>query len=215
MKQKYQNRSEAGKCLASELSEYADRDDVIVLGIARGGMPVTFEVARELHLPFNVIIVRKLGRPEQPDSAFGAIAAGTLYLDEDGFREGRISPDTTIAVLRQESEELERRVALYRRNNPLPEVEGKTVILVDDGLETGSTMRTAVRAMRSRGASEIVAAIPVGAPEACRKLRDEANKVVCLIQPENFSTIESWYDDFPQVTDEEIRHIMDQAKRKK
>lgn len=211
MKQPYQNRSEAGQRLAEELREYADRDDVIVLGIARGGMPVAAEIARELHLPLNVIIVRKLGRPEQPEAAFGAIAAGTLYLDEEGIRRGRISPDTTIAVLRQETEELKRRIALYRQNNPLPDVEGKTVILVDDGLATGATMRTAVRAMRSRGAAKIVAAAPVGASEACGELADEADRVVCPVCPDKFVAVGLWYDDFSEVTDEEIHHIMDSA----
>jgi predicted phosphoribosyltransferase len=210
---KFRDRSEAGRALAAELQRYAGRDDVLVLALPRGGVPVAYEVARALGAPLDVFLVRKLGVPGHEEYAMGAIAeGGAMVLSPDVIEQLRIPPAAVQAVVQKELAELERRAKLYRHGRTAPNLDGRTVILVDDGLATGSTMRAAVQALRSLGPARIVVAVPVAAPETCEALRAEADEVICARTPEPFYAVGLWYEDFSQTNDDEVRELLEQAR---
>jgi predicted phosphoribosyltransferase len=211
---RFRNRTEGGRLLAEELAAYADRPDVLVLGLPRGGAPVAFEVARALRAPLDVFLVRKLGLPGREELAMGAIASGgARVLNEDVVRTLAVPDEVIDDVTAREWQELERRQRLYRGGRPAPDVGGRTVILIDDGLATGSTMRAAVAALREQGPARIVVAVPVGARETCADLQGEADEVVCALTPEPFFAVGMWYEDFSQTTDEEVRDLLERAAR--
>jgi predicted phosphoribosyltransferase len=208
----YHDRTEAGRVLAERLAPYANRPDVIVLALPRGGVPVAYEVARALHAPLDVFLVRKLGVPGQEELAMGAVATGGVrVLNDQVVRALRIPNSVIDAVAAWEQEELERRERLYRGDRPPPDVRGKTVILVDDGLATGSTMLAAVKALRQQQPARIVVAVPVAAPDTCELLRGEVDDIVCAVTPEPFYAVGMWYEDFSQTTDEEVRELLAQG----
>ena len=205
----YRDRRDAGLELARKLARYRDRDDVVVLALPRGGVPVAFEVARELRAPLDVFVVRKLGTPGQPELAMGAIASGGVrVLNREVVDTLRISGEAIEAVARIETEELTRRERQYRGGRPPLEVRGKVVIVVDDGLATGSTMRAAAQALRQEGAAKTVIAVPVAAQQSCEAVRREADEVVCGATPEPFYAVGQWYRDFEQTTDDEVRELL-------
>jgi predicted phosphoribosyltransferase len=206
---RFVDRRDAGMRLARQLERFAGRDDVVVLALPRGGVPVASEVARVLGAPMDVFVVRKLGLPHHPELAMGAIASGGVrVMNEDVCTWYRPSPATIEAVTRAERTELERRERAYRDGRPPLPVEGRTIILVDDGLATGSTMRAAVQAIRRLGPARVVVAVPVGARETCEALREIADEVVCALTPEPFSAVGLWYADFSQTTDDEVRQLL-------
>jgi predicted phosphoribosyltransferase len=210
----FRDRYEAGGLLADELALYSGRGDVLVLALPRGGVPVGFEVAKPLHAPLDVMLVRKLGVPGHEELAMGAIASGGIrILNEDVVRRLRIPPQRIEHIAGEEIVELERRESLFRQGRPPQEVGGRAVLLIDDGLATGSTMRAAVAALRRREPARIVAAVPVGARETCELLAEEADEVVCLCQPENFQAVGFWYEDFTQTTDEEVCALLRLANK--
>jgi len=205
------DRRDAGRQLAANLSAYADDPSVLVLGLPRGGVPIAYEVASALHAPLDVLVVRKLGVPGHRELAMGAIASGGLrVLNADVTNGLKIPPAEVEAAAATELLELERQQRAYRGNAPFPELAGRTVIVVDDGLATGSTMRAAVRALRQSGPKRIIIAAPVAAPETARSLREEA-EVVCLSTPPEFQAVSTWYQDFSQTSDEEVRQLLDSA----
>jgi predicted phosphoribosyltransferase len=207
--QAYADRREAGGELAGLLETYANRDDVMVLALPRGGVPVAFEVARSLGAPLDVFLVRKLGTPGHRELAMGAIASGGVtVVNDDVVRYLGITRDQIDAVAREEQRELERREAAYREGRALPPLEGKVVILVDDGLATGSTMRAAVEAVRQQQPARVIVAVPVGARETCESLRASADEVVCGRTPTPFSAVGQWYRNFEQTTDAEVRDLL-------
>jgi putative phosphoribosyl transferase len=208
----FTDREHAGRELAAALRDYADRQDVVVLGLPRGGVPVAFEVARQLEAPVDVFVVRKLGLPEQPELAMGAIASGDVrVLNDTVVRDAQLSAETIEHVTSAEREELARRERLYRGERAGLPLEGKTVILVDDGVATGSSIRAAVRALREQHPAQIVVTVPVAPPTTCEELRGEADDVVCVHTPEPFVAIGAWYERFPQVSDGEIRDLLGRA----
>ncbi|HYT50459.1 MAG TPA: phosphoribosyltransferase [Pyrinomonadaceae bacterium] len=209
----FRDRSEAGRFLADKLSEYTDRRDVIVLGLPRGGIPVAYEVAQKLHAPLDVFTVRKLGVPGHEELAMGAIASGGVrVLNHDVLSYIRIPDEEIDRVAANELRELERRERLYRGARPPLEVRDLIVIVVDDGLATGSTMRAAVKALRQKGPKQIVVAAPVGARETCDSFKDEVDVVcVCALTPEPFQAVGLWYADFEQTTDDEVRSLLTRA----
>jgi len=207
--QPFRDRVEAGELLAEGLSHYRDRDDVIVLALPRGGVPVAAEIARRLHVPFDVFVVRKLGVPGHEELAMGAIASGGVRLLNDEVVGPLGIPANVIdAVAGREQIELERREELYRGTRAPVGLVGKTVILVDDGLATGSTMRAAVKAVRQQGPAQVIVAVPVGAPETCATLAREADDVVCLRTPDPFVAVGLWYRDFTPTSDREVRALL-------
>jgi putative phosphoribosyl transferase len=207
------NRREAGRQLAPLLKEYAGRVDLLVLGIPRGGVLVAFEIAAALQAPLDLFILRKLGVPGQEELAFGAIAsAGIRYIDPDIAEGAGITPDEITRVSAREMRELERREKVYRANRPPLEFSGQTVILVDDGIATGSSMEAAVRALRQGSPSKLVIAVPVAPLSTCRRLRKEVHDLVCLYSPESFYAIGQFYSDFSQVTDEEVTQLLERAR---
>jgi putative phosphoribosyl transferase len=209
----FANRREAGRILAWLLMKYADRDDVLVLALPRGGVPVGFEVAHALKAPLDVFIVRKLGVPGHDELAMGAIASGGVrVLNDDVVISLELEPEVIDAVAAREEKELARRERLYRGARPAPDVHGRTVILVDDGLATGSTMRAAVAALRKQGPARIVVAVPVAAPETCEEFKTEVDEAVCAATPRMFNGVGRWYDDFSQTTDEEVHDLLAQAR---
>lgn len=212
MREIFRDRSEAGRALASALERYRNRGDVIVLGLPRGGIPVAYEVARSLPAPLDVFVVRKLGVPGREELAMGAIASGGIrVLNDDVMSYLRVPAAAVEKVARAEEEELRRRERAYRGSRPFPALSGKSVIVIDDGLATGSTMRAAVAALRKLEPSRIVVAVPVGAEESCALLRREADEVVCLSTPEPFQAVGLWYGDFSQTTDDEVRALLAEA----
>jgi predicted phosphoribosyltransferase len=208
----FQDRTDAGRQLAEELLNYAERNDVIVLGLPRGGVPVAFEVAERLGVPLDVFVVRKLGVPGHEELAMGAIAPGGVrVLNEDVLH---VIPDAQAIVeivAAIEREELERRERNYRSDRPPPNFKDRIVILIDDGLATGATMRAAVAALRQQGAAKIIVAVPVGAPSTCQDLKNGADEVICLQTPVAFIGVGQYYADFSQTTDEEVRELLSQA----
>ena len=209
---RFRDRADAGRLLAERLSHYAGRDDVLVLGLPRGGVPVAAEVARALGASFDVFLVRKLGLPGQEELAMGAIASGGARVLNEELVETLGIPEALIdAVAAREEEELRRRERLYRGERPPPEVEGKTVILVDDGLATGSSMRAAVAALRRRRPARIVVAVPTAPVSTCEELRPEVDELVCARTPQPFYAVGIWYENFNQTTDEEVRRLLAEA----
>src|SRR5947209_3193713 len=208
----YRDRIEAGKRLAAKLTEYANQADMLVLALPRGGVPVAFEVARALHAPLDIFLVRKLGVPGHEELAMGAIATGGVrVLNEDVVNYLHIPEEVIDAVAADELRELERRERLYRGEHPAPHVKGKTVILVDDGLATGSTMRAAAAALRQQKPARIVVAVPVSAVQTCDEYRMGVDEIVCALTPEPFHAVGLWYKDFSQTTDEEVRDLLARA----
>lgn len=207
--ERFTDRREAGQMLGRQLRRYANRDDVVVLGLPRGGVPVAFEVAAALHAPLDVFVVRKLGFPGHAEFAMGAIASGGVrVMNEDIGAAHMPSPDVIDRIARTEALELERREHAYRGGRPPVPIEGRVAILVDDGLATGSTMRAAVMAVRRLKPARIVVAVPVGAVEARDTLAALADEMVCLRTPEPFSAVGLWYAEFGQTTDEEVRELL-------
>lgn len=214
MAPRYRNRTDAGRRLAAQLREYADRPDVIVLALPRGGVPVAYEVARELHAPLDLFLVRKLGLPGHPELAMGAIASGGVrVVDWDAVRRFGVTDEQLAAVTAAEERELERRERGYRDGRPAPDVTGKTVILVDDGLATGATMAAAAAALKTQRAARLVVAVPVAAPETCDAFRHIVDDIVCGATPQPFYAVGLWYEDFSQTTDEEVRELLARAAR--
>ena len=209
----YRDRIEAGRLLATKLTAYAHRPDVLVLALPRGGVPVAYEVAKALQAPLDVFVVRKLGVPGREELAMGAIATGGIrVINEEVVRMLRI-PDSVIdAVAAQEQRELERRERLYRDDRPPPDVSGRTVILVDDGLATGSTMRAAIEALRRQHPARIVVAVPVAAPSTYDEFRAEVDDIICARTPEPFYGVGYWYEDFSQTTDNEVHDLLAQVE---
>jgi len=205
----FEDRRAAGRALAAELQHYANRDDVLVLALPRGGVPVAFEVAQALGAPLDLFLVRKLGTPGHRELAMGAIASGGVrVLNDDVVRWYGITNADIDAVAREEQRELERRESAYREGREAAPVDGRTVILIDDGLATGSTMRAAVQAVRLRRPARVVVAVPVGAPQTCDELSAIADEVVCARTPEPFAAVGQWYRDFDQTTDQEVRDLL-------
>ena len=209
----FRDRSHAGRVLAERLARYAGRPDVVVLALPRGGVPVGSEVARALAAPLDVFVVRKLGVPGREELAMGAVAAGgVLVVNEEVVRRLDIPADVIDEVAAEERQELDRRAEAYRDGRPAPDLRDKTVILVDDGLATGSTMRAAVAAVRQLGPACVVVAVPVGAAETCAEFRAVADDAVCAVTPEPFFAVGSWYQDFAQTTDEEVRELLARSR---
>ena len=195
--------------LAEALRPYAGRDDLLVLALPRGGVPVGFEVARALEAPLDVMLVRKLGVPGHEELAMGAIASGGVRIVSADVVSAFGIPDRVLAtVAAAEEQELQRRERLYREARPLPDVSGKTVVLVDDGLATGSTMRAAVATLRAMAAGRVVAAVPVAPPETCEALREVVDEMVCLLTPDPFLAVGAWYEDFSETSDETVRALL-------
>jgi predicted phosphoribosyltransferase len=204
----FHDRTEAGRALAARLAEYARRPDAIVLGLPRGGVPVAHAIAAALALPLDVLVVRKLGAPGQPEFAVGAIATGVVVRNPEvaGWFTG--DPRVIDAIVERERAELERRERLYRANLPPLALDGKTVLLVDDGAATGASMRAAVALSRALRAASVVVALPTASAEACRALRHEADRVVCLQTPPSFNAVGEWYERFDQTTDREVIDLL-------
>jgi putative phosphoribosyl transferase len=210
---RYHDRTDAGQALALALGSYADNPDVRVLALPRGGVPVAFEVARALHAPLDVMLVRKLGLPDHEEYAMGAIASGGLVvLDRAVTARFGVSNEQISRTIARERQELERREHLYRGDRAPPKIGGRTVILVDDGLATGASMHAAVSALRKEHPKRIVVAVPIGASETCDAMRVAADDVVCAATPEPFLAIGLWYDDFSQTTDDEVRDLLERAE---
>jgi predicted phosphoribosyltransferase len=208
----FRNRSEAGRWLADRLQAYAQQPDVIVLALPRGGVPVGFELARSLNAPLDVFLVRKLGLPGQEELAMGAIASGGVrVLNDDVVRALAVPPSVIEAVARTEEQELTRREAAYRGQRPPADVRGRVVILVDDGLATGSTMRAAVRAVKQMKPARVVVAVPVAAASTRDDIAKEVDEIVCATPPEPFLAVGRWYEDFSQTTDDEVRDLLRRA----
>jgi putative phosphoribosyl transferase len=208
------NRTEAGQLLANRLASYADRDDVLVLALPRGGVPVAYEIATKLHLPLDVCLVRKLGVPKQQELAMGAIATGNIVkINRDIVEWSNVSRDAIEQTIEREKEELERRDRAYRGDRPPPQIRARSIILVDDGIATGATIRAAIATLRQQQPQEMVVAVPVASPVVCRSLAAEADKIVCLIQPESLQSISLWYEDFSQTSDAEVRDLLAKAER--
>ena len=210
----FPNRRVAGRYLADRLAAYANRDDVLVLALPRGGVPVAYEVAKALHAPLDVFVVRKLGVPGHEELAMGAVASGGVRVLNDRVVQGlQIPPAVIDAVTAKEREELARRERLYRGDREPLDVRGRTVLLVDDGLATGSTMKAAVAALRDQHPSRIVVAVPVAAEDSCAELRAVADEVVCAVTPEPFHAVGVWYEHFDQTSDDEVRALLADAHR--
>ena len=206
---RFRDRPDAGRRLASRLTTYAGRADVVVLGLPRGGVPVAAEIAAALGAPLEVFLVRKIGVPGHPELAMGAVATAGIEVRHDWLiRELAVSPAAVADAVALERAELERRAQLYQGNRPMPDLHDRVAILVDDGLATGATMEAGIAALRTRGPNRIVVAAPVGARDTCRRLRAKADDLVCLLTPEPFSAVGLWYDDFSQTTDDEVRRCL-------
>ena len=212
MMARFRDRRDAGRRLAADLASYANRPDVRVLALPRGGVPVAYEVARALDAPLDVFVVRKLGVPGHEEYAMGAIASGgAVLVNQQVVRSLGVTHDQVQRVLETESRELERREEQYRGDRPAPQVAGNTVILVDDGLATGSTMMVAVSALREEKPARIVVAVPLGSRDTCAAMRAVADDVICSMTPEPFQAVGLWYDDFSQTSDEEVHALLDRS----
>jgi predicted phosphoribosyltransferase len=209
---RFRDRTEAGRRLAEVLAPYAGRPNLLILALPRGGVPVAYEVARALHAPLDLLLVRKLGVPGHEELAMGAIASGGVrILSEDVISMLGIDDREISTVAAVEEEELARRERLYRDGRPPPDVRGRTVILVDDGLATGSTMRAAAAALKVQGPERLIVAVPVAPPETCEALAQEVDDVVCALSPEPFLSVGTWYQDFTQTSDGEVRDLLRRA----
>ena len=205
----FRDRREAGQVLAEELSAYHGRDDLLVLGLARGGVPVGWEVAAALRAPLDVFLVRKLGVPQWQELAMGALASGGgLVVNDNLIRSLSISDEALRSTIERETEELNRRERVYRGDKPPTDPKGKVAILVDDGIATGASMLAAVRAVRAAEPAQVVVAVPVGPPSACSQLGHEADDVVCAMTPPSFEAVGQVYSDFHQVSDDEVRELL-------
>lgn len=206
---KFRNRYKAGVVLASYLQEFAHRKDVIILALPRGGVPVAYEVATALSLPLDICLVRKLGLPGHEEYAMGAIAfGGTVILNESVVSELNLERALIDEVLKKEQKELIRREHLYRGSRPFPDLSGKTIILVDDGIATGSTMRAAVAALKKHHPTSIVIAVPVAAFSTCEEMSELVDKVICPLTPIQFHAVGLWYEDFSQTSDDEVIELL-------
>ena len=210
----FQDRADAGRFLATKLDKFAKRTDVVVLGLPRGGVPVAYEVARKLNAPLDIFVVRKLGVPGHEELAMGAIASGGVrVLNQEVLSHLHIPDDIIALVVDNEQRELERREREYRGDHAPLDLRGRVVILVDDGLATGSSMHAAVQAVRQSEPSRIVVAVPVGARETCESFQNEVDTMaICAITPEPFQAVGSWYADFSQVTDEDVQKLLDRSR---
>ncbi|MDW7733194.1 MAG: phosphoribosyltransferase [Methanolobus sp.] len=205
----FKDRTDAGRKLAEELAEYSGRKDVILLALPRGGVPVAFEVAKELGLELDVFIVRKLGAPGYEELAMGAISSGgTKVMNMGVVQSLQISGAAIDSVVAAERKELERREELYRKGKPKLDVTGKTAILIDDGLATGATMKAAVQALRTQDPEKIIVAVPTASREACEEFAADVDKTVCLTTPEPFYGVGAWYEDFSQTSDKEVCDLL-------
>jgi putative phosphoribosyl transferase len=210
----FRDRQHAGRVLAEHLMSYANNPGVLVLALPRGGVPVAAEVASALKAPLEVFVVRKLGTPGHEELAMGAIASGGVrVLNQDVVQMLHLTPDQIERVAVREQQELERRELLYRGTRPFPELRDRIVILVDDGLATGSTMRAAAQAVRQQRPSKVVVGVPVAAPETCREFREEVDEIVCAVTPQAFYAVGLWYDNFEQTTDDEVRVLLERSAR--
>lgn len=208
----FKDRTEAGRTLAERLMRYANRSDTLVLGLPRGGVPVAFEVARTLNAPLDVVIARKLGVPGQEEFAMGAIASGGVTVfNEEIMEQLNISAESLQAVIARETEELERREVMYRGGQSPLDVSGRIVILIDDGLATGSTMQAAIAALKNQ-AFRLVVAVPVAAQQTCEELRAIVDELICATTPEPFYGVGQWYENFSQTTDEEVQRLLKKAQ---
>ncbi|HEY5953759.1 MAG TPA: phosphoribosyltransferase [Terrimicrobiaceae bacterium] len=215
MKKLFHDRVEAGRLLAAVLGGYADCAGLLVLALPRGGVPVGFEVAKSLKAPLDIFVVRKLGLPGDEELAMGAIASGNVrVLNDEVVRSFGVSSRVLDEIAEKESVELRRRERLYRGAAPEPDATGKTILLVDDGIATGSTMRAAVAALRQQGPARIIVAVPVAPPATCRELKTEADDVVTVIEPENFYAVGQWYEIFDQTTDGQVGELFERSKRR-
>jgi len=209
----FTDRVDAGKKLAKELSKYANRSDVLILALPRGGVPVAFEVAKELNVKMDVFIVRKLGVPGNEELAMGAISSDNIrVLNEDIVRSFQIPERVINMVAENELKELERRERTYRGDSPKPVISGSIVILIDDGLATGATMRAAASAIKTKTPAKIVVAVPTGARDTCELFGREVDEVICIATPEPFYGVGAWYGTFSQTTDEEVCELLDKAR---
>jgi predicted phosphoribosyltransferase len=209
-----QNRRQAGQMLAAKLKAYANRPDVLVLALPRGGVPVAFEIAKALNLPLDVCLVRKLGTPGKKELAMGAIAmGGVVAINHDVVDWLKIPPEVIEQAIEQEEQELARRDRAYRGDRPLPAISDRTIILVDDGIATGSTLRAAITALKQQQPKAIIVAVPVAPPATCQDLKAEVDQVVCLSKPDPFYSISLWYEDFSQTSDSEVRDLLAQAEQ--
>ena len=210
----FKDRKDAGKKLAQKLSAYSERPNGLILALPRGGVPVAYEVALSLRIPVDIFIVRKLGVPGREELAFGAIASGGVrVLNGDVVRMLSIPDEVINFVAKREFQELQRREQLYRGNRPAPDVRNRTVILIDGGLATGASMRAAVAGLRALHPARIVIAVPTAAPEACEAFQSEVDEIICAVTPELFYGVGRWYEDFSQVTDEEVRTLLQEANQ--
>jgi predicted phosphoribosyltransferase len=214
MLRRFRDRREAGQLLAEKLAAYAERADVLVLALPRGGVPVAYEVAQALRAPLDVFLVRKLGVPGHEELAMGAVSTGGVRVLNEGVVAGlRIPAPVIDTVTATQQRELATRERVYRGERPPPDVRGRVVIIVDDGLATGATMRAAVAALRQQEPAHIVVAAPIAAPETCAELRAEADEVMCALTPQPLHSVGLWYQDFTQTTDDEVRDLLARARR--
>lgn len=212
----FKDRADAGRKLAARLTRYADREDVLVLALPRGGVPVAYEVAKALNAPLDVFLVRKLGVPGHEELAMGAIATGGVrVVNEDIISYLGIPDEVVDSIAAVEERELERREQAYRDGRPPPDVRDRVVILIDDGLATGSTMRAAAASLRLQNPARIVVAVPVSSPATCEEFRSEVDEIVCAVTPPHFQGVGLWYDDFSQTSDEEVRELMKRATQQR
>jgi putative phosphoribosyl transferase len=210
----FKNREDAGKKLARKLENYSDHQDLVVLGLPRGGVPVAFEVTKALSCPLDVFVVRKLGTPQNPELAMGAIASGNVrVMNDEVVRRSGVSDEEIDRVAKKEQEALEKRESIYRGARPEIDLEGKTVILVDDGLATGATMRAAVRALKEHQPGKIVVAVPTAPPDTCQAFQSEVDEVICLETPRPFFGVGGSYKNFSQTTNEEVREYLEKAEQ--
>jgi putative phosphoribosyl transferase len=214
MLRRFRDRREAGRLLAEKLTAYAGRSDVLVLALPRGGVPVAFEVAQALQAPLDVFLVRKLGVPGQEELAMGAVSTGGVRVLNEPVVVGlRIPAEVIETVTAARQRELAARERVYRGDRPPPDVRSRTVLLVDDGLATGATMRAAVAGLRRQEPARVVVAVPIAAAETCAELQAEADEVICALTPRPFHSVGLWYQDFTQTTDDEVRDLLARAPR--
>lgn len=212
--EKYPNRAMAGVVLANALKKYTDQKDVIVLALPRGGVPVAYEIAEALHVPLDIFIVRKLGVPGHSEFAMGAIATGgvSVFIEET-INDLGLSPEAIAAVMEEEQRELLRREKVYRGDRPFPDLKNKTIILVDDGIATGASIRAAIKALRVFAPAKMIAAVPVADPGVCRAIEPLVDEFICPMQPVHFYAVGAWYENFSQTEDEEVFTLLQKSRK--